>query len=80
MDQGDKSKDNDSTSYIPNIVVTSSGTKFYGNVTAKDFFDSFQHFKAKTTTVLNTPSPLIGPLVGSIVKKLGDKKSAAALY
>ena len=78
MNQGDKSKQNDSD--IPNVIVTSSRTEFYGNVTAKDFFDSFQHFKAKTRTVLNTPSPLVCALVGSIVEKLGDKISVGAMY
>jgi hypothetical protein len=68
------------TSNIPNIIVTSSRTEFYGNVTAKDFLDSFQYFKPETRTVLNTPSPLVCAVVGSIVEKLGDKVSVGAMY
>ena len=36
------------TGNIPNIIVTSSRTEFYGNVTAENFLDSFQHFEAET--------------------------------
>ena len=65
--------------HIPNIIVSSGRTEFYGNVTAKDFFDSFQHFKAETRSVLNTPPPLVCAVVGSIVKKLGDEVSVGAM-
>jgi hypothetical protein len=78
MNQDDESEENGGD--IPNIIETSRRTEFYGNVTAKDFFDRFQHFKAETRTVLNTPSPLVCAVVGSIVEKLSDKVSVGAMY
>ena len=65
---------------LPNITVASSRTEFYGSVTAENFFDSFQHFKAETRTVLSAPSPLVCAVVGSIVKKLGDNVAVGTMY
>lgn len=66
---------------LPHVVITTTWTEFHSNsIGAEDVNYSFEDLKTQSCPIFNTSTPLVGPLIGCVIKELMDHVSIRGMH